>query len=346
VDEESWHKMRIILSSTSMKKICLLISCVLLFCTFILSIALGQTSIPLESIYQAFFHFNDANTEHVIIRTSRLTRAIIAAVVGASLAIAGALMRALTRNPLAAPDILGINAGAIFFIVGAITLFSIDSLMSYMWIAFLGAGIAGAMVFFLGSLGRDGLTPIKIVLAGAAITALFVSFTQGLLVIDEQGLQSVLFWLAGSVSGRSIDMLLPVLPFILVATIVSIVMGRSINVLQSGDDIAKGLGQRTIITKIMLGIIIIVLAGSSVAVAGSIGFIGLIVPHIAIGLVGSDFRWIIPYSAVIGATLLLLADIAARFIIMPLEMPIGVMTALIGAPFFIYIARKGLAKNA
>ena len=147
-----------------------------------------------------------------------------------------------------------------------------------MWIAFLGAGAAGAMVFFLGSLGRDGLTPIKIVLAGAAITALFVSFTQGLLVIDEQGLQSVLFWLAGSVSGRSIEMLIPVLPFILVVTVVAIFMGRSINILQSGDDIAKGLGQRTMMTKITLGIIIIILAGSSVAVAGSIGFIGLIVP--------------------------------------------------------------------
>ena len=212
-----------------------------------------------------------------------------------------------------------------------------------MWIAFLGAGAAGRW-FFLGSLGRDGLTPIKIVLAGAAITALFVSFTQGLLVIDEQGLQSVLFWLAGSVSGRSIEMLVPVLPFILGVTVVAIFMGRSINILQSGDDIAKGLGQRTMLTKITLGIIIIILAGSSVAVAGSIGFIGLIVPHMAIQLVGTDYRWIIPYSAVLGAILLLLADIAARYVIMPLEMPIGVMTALIGAPFFIYIARKGLAK--
>lgn len=345
MDQKVGIKMRIILSSTSMKQTGLFISCVILLLAFIISIAIGQTSIPFSSIYDAMFHFDAADKEHVIIRTSRFTRAVIATVVGASLAIAGALMRALTRNPLAAPDILGINAGAIFFIVSAITLFSIQSLMSYMWIAFLGAGIAGAMVFFLGSLGRDGLTPIKIVLAGAAITALFASFTQGLLVIDEQGLQSVLFWLAGSVSGRSIEMLVPVLPFILIVTIVAILMGRSINILQSGDDIAKGLGQRTMITKITLGIIIIILAGSSVAVAGSIGFIGLIVPHIAINLVGTDYRWIIPYSAILGAILLLLADMAARYVMMPLELPIGVMTALIGAPFFIYIARKGLAKN-
>lgn len=337
--------MRNLLSRTSVKIVSLIVSCILLFLIFLFSISLGQTSIPIQSIYDAFFQYDGSNTEHVIIRTSRFTRAVIATVVGASLAIAGALMRGLTRNPLAAPDILGINAGAIFFIVCAITFFSIDSLMYYMWAAFLGAGVAGVLVFFLGSLGKDGLTPVKIVLAGAAITALFASFTQGLLVIDEQGMQSVLFWLAGSVSGRSMDMLLPVLPFILVASFITFFMGRSINILQSGDDIAKSLGQRTILTKITMGFIIIILAGGSVAVTGSIGFIGLIVPHIAIALVGSDYRWIIPFSAVIGATLLLLADIAARFIIMPMEMPIGVMTAFIGAPFFIYIARRGLAKN-
>ena len=338
--------MQNLLTSTSMKRSVLIICCVLLIVAFILSVALGQTSIPFQLVYDAFFNYDASNSEHVIIRTSRFTRAVVATVVGASLAIAGALMRALTRNPLAAPDILGVNAGALFFIVCAITFFSMDSLIHYMWVAFLGAGIAGVLVFFLGSLGRDGLTPIKIVLAGAAISALFISFTQGLLVIDEQGIQSVLFWLAGSVSGRNLDMLLPVLPFIVLGGSIAFFMGRPINILQSGDDIAKGLGQRTILTKVVMGIIVILLAGGSVAVAGSIGFIGLIVPHMAMGLVGTDYRWIIPFSAVIGSTLLLLADIAARFVIMPLEMPIGVMTAFIGAPFFIYIARRGLARNA
>ena len=338
--------MQNLLTSTSMKRSVLIFSCVLLIVAFILSVALGQTSIPFQLVYDAFFNYDASNPEHVIIRTSRFTRAVVATVVGASLAIAGALMRALTRNPLAAPDILGVNAGALFFIVCAITFFSVDSLIHYMWVAFLGAGIAGALVFFLGLLGRDGLTPIKIVLAGAAISALFASFTQGLLVIDEQGIQSVLFWLAGSVSGRNLDMLLPVLPFIVLGGSIAFFMGRPINILQSGDDIAKGLGQRTILTKVVMGIIVILLAGGSVAVAGSIGFIGLIVPHMAMGLVGTDYRWIIPFSAVIGSTLLLLADIAARFVIMPLEIPIGVMTAFIGAPFFIYIARRGLARNA
>ncbi len=214
-----------------------------------------------------------------------------------------------------------------------------------MWIAFLGAGVAGVLVYFLGSIGKDGLSPIKIVLAGAAITALFVSFTQGLLVIDEQKIQTILFWLAGSVAGRSMDMLLPVLPYMIGAGLITLFLGRAINILMSGEDVAKSLGQRTILIKLIVGVAIIFLAGGSVAVAGSIGFIGLIVPHMVRGLVGPDYRWVIPFSGLVGAILLLLADVAARFVIMPQEMPIGVMTALIGTPFFIYIARKGVSRG-
>lgn len=337
--------METLLSRPFLKIAGLLICFFLFIVSFILSIAFGQTSIQLQTTFDAFFNYDESITEHVIITTSRMTRAVIATVIGANLAIAGALMQALTRNPLAAPDILGINAGALFFIVFSATFFSVNSLVHYMWIAFLGAGIAGMLVFFLGSLGRDGLTPIKIVLAGAAITALFVSFTQGLLVIDEQKIQTILFWLAGSVAGRSIDMLLPVLPFMVGAGLITFFLGRSINILLSGEDVAKGLGQRTILMKAMIGVIVVFLAGGSVAVAGSIGFVGLIVPHMVRGLVGPDYRWVIPFSALVGASLLLLADVSARFVIMPQEMPIGVMTAFIGAPFFVYIARRGLSKN-
>ncbi|MRH43820.1 iron chelate uptake ABC transporter family permease subunit [Aquibacillus halophilus] len=337
--------MKRLVSRKSYRWLALAISSGLFLFIFMLSIALGQTPIQLHTVFDAIFNYDETITEHIIITTSRLSRAIIAAVIGASLAVAGALMQALTKNPLGAPDILGVNAGALFFIVVSATLFSVSSLVHYMWIAFLGAAISGGLVYLLGSLGRDGMSPIKIVLAGAAITALFVSFTQGLLVTDEQGLQSVLFWLAGSVAGRSVDMLLPVLPFILGAGTIALLMGGSINILMSGEDVAKSLGQKTVLIKALMGLIIIILAGSSVAVAGSIGFVGLIVPHMVRGLVGSDYRWIIPFSALLGASLLLLADIVARFVIMPQEMPIGVMTALLGTPFFIYIARRGLAKN-
>jgi iron complex transport system permease protein len=173
------------------------------------------------------------------------------------------------------------------------------------------------------------------------MAALFSSFTQGMLVLDDTRLQDVLFWLAGSVAGRDIEVLLPVLPYMVFAGVAALMLAHPINILTSGDDIAKGLGQRTVLVKITLAVTVVLLAGSSVAVAGSIGFIGLIIPHIARFLVGVDYRWVIPYSAVLGAVLLLLADLAARFLIMPSEVPIGVMTAFIGGPFFIYMARKG-----
>ncbi len=306
----------------------------------VLSMVLGQVSTPVKALVEAFTSYDPSSTEHIIITTTRISRTSIAMFMGASLAVAGALMQALTRNPLASPSIFGINAGALFFVVFATAFFSINSLVQLMWIAFLGAAVAAVMVFFLASLGRDSLSPIRIVLAGAAIAAFFSSLTQGLLVIDEQGLEEVLFWLGGSVAGRTLDMLLPLLPFIIGAGIVAMFLGNSINVLTSGEDIAKGLGQRVLLVKILMGIIIVLLAGSSVAVGGSIGFIGLIVPHLVRSLVGIDYRWIIPYCAVFGGTLLLLADVVARLAIVPEELPIGVMTAFIGVPLFISIARR------
>ncbi|UCZ53751.1 iron ABC transporter permease [Bacillus shivajii] len=327
------------------KPVILLIFIGLFFISIFLSIVLGKTQIPFSMVMEAFFHYDESVTEHVIIMTSRVSRTVIAIVIGASLAISGALMQALTRNPLAAPDIFGINAGALFFIVFSVSFLSVTSLVHYMWIGFLGAGIAAALVYFLGSIGGDGLSPIRIVLAGAAITALFVSFTQGILVLSEQNLQSVLFWIAGSVAGRSIDMLLPILPFMFVAGIIAMMLGKATNIMMSGEDVAKSLGQRTIVTKLVIGIVVVFLAGGSVAIGGAIGFIGLIVPHIVRGIIGVDYRWVIPFSALIGATVLLLADVAARIVIMPQEMPIGVMTALLGTPFFIYIARKGVTKQ-
>ncbi|MYL31636.1 MULTISPECIES: FecCD family ABC transporter permease [Halobacillus] len=317
----------------------------LFFTAAALSILVGKTPIPLSTAWDAFFHYDTSDTNHIIIRTSRLTRTLIAITIGASLSIAGALMQALTRNPLAAPDIFGVNAGALFFIVTSATFFSVESLSGYMWIGFLGAGVAGAIVYLLGSMGEDGLSPIRIVLAGAAISALFISFTQGMLVMDEQRMQSVLFWLAGSVAGRELGILLPVLPFIGAAIILSLWIGKPLNILMSGDDVAKNLGQNTGLVKLIIGVIVVFLAGGSVAVAGSVGFIGLVVPHIVKGFTGPNYQWILPMSGVFGATLLLFADIAARLIIAPQEMPIGVMTALFGTPFFIYIARKGVKKS-
>lgn len=337
--------MKHLLVRNKYKFVGLILGMVVLFISFLLSIKMGLTEIELGTVFNSFFNYQSDVTNHIIIRSSRLPRAIIASLVGSSLAIAGALMQAITRNPLASPSIMGINAGALFAVTIAITIFSVSSLVNLMWIAFLGAGLAAFLVYILSSIGREGLTSMKIILAGAAITALFVSITQGILVVNETGLQEVLFWIAGSVSGRSLDMLLPILPFIIIASVTAFLLSNSINIMAAGDDIARGLGQKVIYMKITLTIIFVILAGSSVAIAGQIIFVGLMVPHIAKLLVGLDYKWVIPYSSIIGASLVLISDVISRFIIMPSELPIGVVTALLGTPFFIYITRKGFNQS-
>ncbi|MCP3739295.1 FecCD family ABC transporter permease [Rossellomorea sp. BNER] len=332
-----------LLKSEAAKIFTLFISVLLLLFGVCASIVYGYTDTSWQMAYEAFTAFNGTN-EHLILKSVRLPRAIIAAVVGACLAVAGALMQALTKNPLASPGVFGINAGAGFFVVVAVAVFQINSLQSFTWISFLGAAMAAIIVYFVGAVGREGLTPVKLTLAGAAIAALFSSLTQGLLAVNEAALEQVLFWLAGSVQGRKMEMLYAVLPYVTVGFIGSLLLAPKINVLTIGEDIAKGLGQRTGSVKIMTALVIIILAGSAVSIAGPIGFIGIVVPHFARYLVGTDLRWILPYSAVLGGILLLTGDIGARYIIMPKEVPVGVVTAFIGTPFFIYIARKGRQK--
>ncbi|WP_129728525.1 FecCD family ABC transporter permease [Ectobacillus funiculus] len=304
------------------------------------SIIYGYVDTDIKTAVNAFTNYNGSN-EHIIIKTVRLPRSLIAAAVGASLAVAGAILQVLTKNPLASPSLLGINAGASFFIVCSVSVFSIQSLQAFTWIAFLGAAVTACLVFIIASIGREGLTPIKLTLAGVAIGAVFSSFTQGLLVLNEALLDEVLFWLSGSVQGRKLEMLTSVLPYLIIAWLGAAIMAGKLNILLLGDDVSRGLGQRTQLVKGILVLIVILLAGSSVAVAGPIGFVGIIVPHVARAFVGLDYRWVLPYSAVLGGILLLAADIGARYILMPQEVPVGVMTAVIGTPFFIYIARKG-----
>lgn len=316
----------------------LAVSLVLLLLCLFASITLGAADISLAQVLAAFTAF-DGSTEHLIIRTVRVPRALIATMVGAALAVAGSLMQGLTRNPLASPSILGINAGAALAVVTAVAFFRVSSLVVYAWFAFLGAGMAAVVVYWLGSIGRSGLTPLKLTVAGAAISALLSSLTTGVLILNQRTLDEIRFWLAGSVAGRDLDLLLQVLPYLVIGLGVALLMGGQITILSLGEDVAKGLGQRTAWIKLTSAVLVVFLAGSAVAVAGPIGFVGLVVPHIVRFLVGTDYRWILPYSAIFGAILLLGADVAARLVIKPQELPVGVMTALVGAPFFIYLAR-------
>ena len=303
-----------------------------------LSVTYGTADISLDKVFLALIAF-DGSIEHLIIRTVRLPRSLIAILVGAAIAVAGTLMQGLTRNPLADPGILGINAGAAMAVVMTSFIFGTSSPIVYAWSAFMGAGVAAVTVYSLGSLGRGGLTPLNITIAGAALSAFLSSLTTGILILSQKTLDEIRFWLAGSVAGSDFTLFLQVLPYIAIGLVVAFAIGKPITTLSLGEDVARGLGQRTAWVKVAAAVSVVLLAGSSVAVAGPIGFIGLVVPHIVRFIVGFDYRWILPYSAVFGAILLLVADIGARLLIKPQEVPVGVMTALVGTPFFIYLAR-------
>nr|WP_207890549.1 iron ABC transporter permease [Rubrobacter taiwanensis] len=305
----------------------------------VLSVRFGAAEISTAEVIRAFTDFDDRSTGHLIVQTIRVPRALIAACVGAALAVAGAIMQGLTRNPLADPGILGINAGAALAVVAGVFLFGIGSIGVYALFAFLGAAVTAVVVYGLGSLGRGGMTPLKLTVAGAALTALFSSLTTAILILNERTLEEVRFWLAGSVAGRDLELFLRLLPYMGVGLVVALSLGRQITTLNLGEDIARGLGQRTGWVKALAALAVVLLAGGAVAAAGPIGFVGLVIPHVVRFFAGADYRWILPYSAICGAMLLVLSDVAARLVLRPQELPVGVMIALLGAPFFIYLAR-------
>ncbi|SEN53842.1 iron ABC transporter permease [Paenibacillus sp. OV219] len=320
------------------------LSLVLLVIALVCSIAFGVTDIPLRVVWDSIIHGGTSN-EQLIIRTTRVPRALIAGAVGASLAVAGALMQAITRNPIASPSTVGVNSGATFFIIVAGAWLGVSGLHAFTLVALVGAAISGTIVFVLGSIGRDGMTPVKVTLSGAAMAAFFASLTQGVMLTDGKMFDQILMWLVGSVAGRDMAQLEAVWPYMAVGMIIALCLPSHLNVLAMGDDIAAGLGQRTVHIKVFAAAAIILLAGGAVAAAGPIAFIGIIIPHIVRYMVGTDYRWILPYSAVYGAILLVTADLGSRYIAMPKEIPVGVTTAIIGVPFFVYIARKGRQRH-
>jgi iron complex transport system permease protein len=321
----------------------LIVGLLILLICLIFSITLGAADIPLDTIYTALIDF-DNSREHLIIRTVRLPRSLLAVIVGGAISVSGALMQGITRNPLADPGILGINAGASLAVVIAIFLFGTSAPSIYIWYAFAGAGITAISVYFLASLGRSGITPLNLTIAGAALSALLASLITSILIVSQRTLEEIRFWLAGSLASADTNMIIQVLPYIVIGFTLAFLLGRQITILSLGEDIAQGLGQKTLWIKIAAAISVFLLQGSAVAVAGGIGFIGLIVPHIVRFFVGVDYRWILPYSALFGAILLLSSDILARLIIRPQEIPVGIMTALVGAPFFIYLAKNKIKK--
>ncbi|WP_135547050.1 FecCD family ABC transporter permease [Paenibacillus cymbidii] len=303
------------------------------------SASFGAADIGIAVVWQAIFHFQADVTAHQIIHEIRLPRILGGAMVGACFAVAGAIMQGMTRNPLVDSGLLGINAGSGFVLA---MLFAFWPGLPFLYIilfSFIGAGIGAGLVYGLGSLAKGGLTPVRLVLAGAALSALLVALSEGIALYFRVG-QDLAFWYAGGVAGTKWVQLKIMLPFVGAALLVAEVLSRSITMLSLGEDVARGLGQRSGLVKLTGTIVVLVLAGSAVAVVGAVGFVGLLIPHVTRRLVGVDYRWIIPCSAILGSLLVVLADLAARMVNPPSETPLGAIVALIGVPFFLYLARK------
>ncbi len=304
-----------------------------------LSVSFGAADIKFAIVWEAIFRFNPDITDHHVIWELRLPRVLGGAMVGASFAVAGAIMQGMTRNPLADSGLLGLNAGAGFALAICFAFFPGLPFMYIIMFCFLGAGIAAGLVYGIGALAKGGLTPMRLVLAGAALSALLSALSEGISLLFRVG-QDIAFWYAGGLAGTKWLQLKIMLPWIAVAIAGAIALSRSVTLLSLGEDIARGLGQRTKLIKLACAIIVLILAGSAVSVVGAVGFVGLIIPHLTRKLVGVDYRWIIPCSAVLGSLLVVFADLAARMVNPPEETPVGALIALIGVPFFLYLARK------
>lgn len=319
----------------------LLLAAAALGIVVLFSLAIGSRSIPVGTVVQSFTSFDPTVQDQVIVRSLRLPRTLLGLAVGIALGLSGAGLQGLTRNPLADPSIFGINAGAAFAVVLGITVVGISTLLGYIWFAFLGAAVATTVVYVIGSQGREGTTPVKLALAGAALSAVLGSFTTLLLLRDAEGLGAyVRFWIVGTLAGRDETIILQTLPFIAVGAAMALVSGRLLNALSLGDEVARSLGQRVGRARAWCAASVVVLAGAATAAAGPITFVGLTIPHAARAITGPDYRWILPYSAVLGAILLLAADIVGRVVVSPNELRVGVVTALLGAPFFVALVRR------
>ncbi|MGY1704772.1 FecCD family ABC transporter permease [Geodermatophilus sp. SYSU D00697] len=272
--------------------------------------------------------------------TKRLPRTVLAVVIGGALGLAGAVMQGVTRNPLADPGVLGINMGASLAVVCGLAWFGLFSASSRVSVAILGAALSAVFVYAVGSLGRGGATPLKLALAGAATSAALASFVTAVALPRGDIAADVQSWLIGGVGGATYDTVGPALPFLAAGFVVSLLSARSLNSLALGDELAAGLGERVALARGLAACGSVLLCGAATAVAGPIGFVGLVVPHLCRLLVGVDHRWLLPFSALTGACLLTAADVLGRIVARPSELDVGIVTALIGAPFFISVVRR------
>ena len=302
------------------------------------SVAFGARPVSVAEVWSALTGSADTVGEGAVI--ARIPRTVLGLLVGAALAVSGMTMQAVTRNPLADPGILGVSGGAALAVVIGIAFFGLSHPYGYLAFATAGAAAAAVFVYAVGSLGRGGATPLKLALAGAAITAAFTSLVSAILLPRVDLLETFRFWQIGGIGGATWDRIGVILPAFVLGILVCILTARGMNSLALGDDMATGLGEHVARTRLIASAGAVVLCAAATAIAGPIAFVGLVIPHLCRLLVGTDHRWLLPYCALAGAALLLLADIVGRVIARPTEIEVGIITALIGAPVFIAIVRR------
>lgn len=305
----------------------------------VLSLALGARPLPVPTLLDAWTAPVAGNPDHAVAH-SRLPRTTLGLLVGAALGLGGAALQGVTRNPLADPGLLGVNAGAAFAVVIAIAWFGVSTLAGYVWFALAGAALASVVVWVVASTGRRGATPLTLALAGAATTAGLVSLTTAVLVSDQAVFDRYRFWQVGSVAGRGWPVVATVLPLLVVGALVALATGRLLNGLALGEDSARVLGQRVAAGRLLTWLAVVLLGGAATAAAGPIAFLGLVVPHVSRSLAGGDYRWLLPLSAFVGAALLVTADAVGRVVAPPTEVQAGLMTALLGAPVLVWLLRR------
>lgn len=302
------------------------------------SLAVGSRDVSLEDLIAGLQGYTENLSQAAIVK--RMPRTLLAAAVGAALGLAGGVMQGVTRNPLADPSILGVNMGASLAVVIGIAWFGMSSLSGYIWAAMVGAAVAAVFVYAIGSLGRGGATPLKLALAGAATSAALSSFITAVALPRGDIATLIRSWQIGGVGGATYDSLSAMLPFLILGGAVCLLSARGLNALALGDELAAGLGEHVVVVRAVAALGAVMLCGAATAMAGPIGFVGLVVPHLCRLLVGVDQRWLLPFSALTGACLLIISDVAGRIIARPSELDVGILTAFIGAPVFIAVVRR------
>ncbi|MET4922679.1 iron ABC transporter permease [Streptomyces sp. PSRA5] len=314
------------------------------------SLAVGARALSPADVWHGLFAAPDSDqrlTEiRLIVRTVRVPRTVLAIVAGIALGVGGALIQGYTRNPIADTGLLGVNAGASFAVVTVVALFGLTNPFQYVWFAFVGAGIAGVVVFGLASIGRGAGNPLTLALAGQGVTVFLAAMTTSIALSDQKSLNALRFWNAGSVAGVGFDVIWPVTAFIAVGLVLALITLPALNLLNLGDDIARGLGVNIALSRTVGIVSITLLAGAATAACGPIAFLGLMVAHVARYLTGPDYRWLVPYAGLLGAVVLLVCDIVGRLVVRPGELDSGVVVALLGAPFFAGLVWRGKFKSA